>query len=366
LSEIRTFDENKTYYSILKKLAFIFFYLPAMVGTPFLLKEPIDNLYPDERHYNEVCWLTAHNAFANAPDGWIYDQQTLNFDEQFEYGVRSFMIDLHWYDSSSEGRYIALCHEDNEFKKRTGNALGIGFENCFLTRGSLGGELPKPASYFFTKVDKWLRENPKSIITVHIESYLGANSAKELEKIFTETGVAEFIYNSPIGSPSSKWPTLGELRNTNKRLIIFSDNQGDKCIPVNAYRETKYNLKEFPQCELRGEGRHSSALLFVMNHFNSISFEMIDFWPGANSFIETNAYDAILSRVNICYRKENRLPNFIAVDFVESGSHGGARAVVATLNKLSPENFHHFFGLISERGDLEINREKGQPTHFEL
>ncbi len=32
--------------------------------------------YTDERPYRQVAWLTSHNAYANARDGWFYTQQT--------------------------------------------------------------------------------------------------------------------------------------------------------------------------------------------------------------------------------------------------------------------------------------------------
>ncbi len=47
--------------------------------------------YTDERPYSQVAWLTSHNAYANARDGWFYTQQTGGIKEQFDYGVRSFL-----------------------------------------------------------------------------------------------------------------------------------------------------------------------------------------------------------------------------------------------------------------------------------
>ncbi len=51
--------------------------------------------------------LTAHNAFANKDDGWVYAQQTINIVDMFKFGVRSFMIDICEHDKE-----LYLCHGD--------------------------------------------------------------------------------------------------------------------------------------------------------------------------------------------------------------------------------------------------------------
>ncbi len=304
----------------------------------------LENSYTDTRRYNEVCWLTAHNAHVSEQDGWLYAQQSLDFKGQFEYGVRSFMIDLHWYKPlGSAEPYIALCHEDLKAKEMLSPVLGE--QNCLVTRLALFAKSPKPVTYFFDQVHDWLESDPNTIITVHLESYLGPDSSHALHKALETSKVQDYIYVPVHGQ---RWPTLGELRQSNKRLIIFSDNVADSCIYTQAYRETRYDLGTYPGCEMRMDRRGKSSSLFVMNHFYKFSYDV----PGVGtSFDEINAFEKISTRINECYKTQKRLPNFIAADFVEEGANGGARKAVLMLNSLPPENFNRFIDPVAQKSD---------------
>lgn len=38
----------------------------------------LEAVYRDDLLYSDATWLTAHNAFANKDDGWVYAQQTIS------------------------------------------------------------------------------------------------------------------------------------------------------------------------------------------------------------------------------------------------------------------------------------------------
>jgi len=112
---------------------------------------------------------------------------------------------------------------------------------------------------------------------------------------------------------------------------------------VSNYQESKYNLQESPNCEMRGEGRalHQGRVhpkdypklsqLFLLNHFYN------DFFPylmGTKKDYHTiNAVEHIARRIDVCEQQIGRLPNFIAVDFVEMGIDGGAKQCVQNINQ---------------------------------
>ena len=54
---------------------------------------------------DKYCWLTAHNAFANESEGWLYCQQYESFADQLNLGIRAFMLDT-W---PKDGK-IVLAH----------------------------------------------------------------------------------------------------------------------------------------------------------------------------------------------------------------------------------------------------------------
>jgi len=286
--------------------------------------------YPPDRNYTEVCWLTAHNAFSSKAEGWFYAQQNLSLQDQFNYGVRSFMIDLWWYDpawllnpqalvtlSPGPSSYVCLCHD-----------------NGVLSQFQRGFSAPTPVSEFFSQVRDWLNANNQAVITLHLEDRLDngpLGPAAAIEGLLRDAGLLDFVYR-PGTQDVQDWPTLGQMRTTGKRLIIFSDKRSDGMINVASYRETKYDLGEFPNCEMRGEGRNSNGQrkLFLLNHFYKVSLPSIYDYKGVNSCEE------IRRRLESCSQSQRLLPNFIAVDYVEQGD---ALQIVQLLNTVKANHF---------------------------
>lgn len=297
--------------------------------------------YTDDRKYSEVCWLTTHNAFANEKKGWNYAQQNLDFEEQYALGVRSFMIDLYWYtpekhpdgvDTNSQPKpYIAMCHEPGFLNGR----------NCLTTRLLKNGA-PESVANLLAQIKTWLDADGDEIITLQIESRFGEEGAREaLFEAFDAAGLTTYLYTPQVASEEIQdWPTLGDLRNSNRRLIVFSDNINDGFIHTSTYRETKFDLGKFSQCEMREDNRDSRkrAPLFVMNHFHGISIRLNGLWK---DYEKINSYSYIMQRVGICEREHNMLPNFIVMDFVEQGGMGGALQAAIDINLQQTSRFHH-------------------------
>jgi hypothetical protein len=288
--------------------------------------------YQDSKSYKDLSWLTAHNAFSNHEDGWIYAQQAMSISHQFEYGVRSFMVDLHWYDPDgkpSATSYLALCHD------RCTKSLVSGFTS--LTP-------PTKVFDFFVQVATLLRNNPQDIITLHFESYsqslgrpLTHSGWRALQRLFKASGLIAYL--STI-SPNDSKLTLGYMRANNKRLVVFSDRRADTIDPsspqnstgifhTTEYMETEYNLRAFSQCEIRKDNRALIPTnLFVMNHFHRASYV-----GSSKDYNQMNDYSRIAARVNLCRSQNGIFPNFIPVDFVEEGRFGGAREAIVAINQ---------------------------------
>ncbi len=315
--------------------------------TDTFTQQALLNTYTNARKYNEVCWLTSHNAFANAMDGWIFCQQYLDLDGQYAFGVRSFMVDLHWYEPNPQEKpYIALCHEP---RKRHDFA-------CPYSAAATAFKKPLAFKDLLYKIKGWLEADEKEIITLHLENRLGTpEGPAAIRSLLEEVGLIDYLFHKnefkkvhtgPI--KIYEWPTLGEMRNTKRRLVIFSDEKKDRMISVASHRETEYNLSQYEKCELRTDGRgQENEPLFILNHFHM--------WTSGNAvvcnlrenikkairfFANINSYDKIMNRVDECRQQERILPNFIAVDFVEIGDQGGARRVVTELNERLFPNFN--------------------------
>ena len=299
----------------------------------------LSQTYTDNKYYNQVCWLTSHNSFAYVDKSFLamrlHPNQKRNIQEQLLYGVKSFMVDLH-YEDSNLNKSIILAHK-NDF---TG---GKNYRQKF--------SFP-----FLQTINKWLEDYPQDIITIHLESYV-RNYEKiigELDAINAESenGTSEpkltsylfdlCEYNGGMAKKGKskcdcssgkqlekkqlRWPTLGEMRQKNKRLVIA----GYGIMHVSNTMETQYDIRGYPDCEMRSEreGRSLKVPIFIMNHF--YGWEAI---PGIGCFYEAaNEFNEIAKRVGVCALQEGQWPNFIAVDNVGSKS-GEERQIVLAINE---------------------------------
>ncbi|MDP3445460.1 MAG: hypothetical protein Q8T08_21590, partial [Ignavibacteria bacterium] len=297
------------------------------------------SVYTDDKPYNKVCWLTTHNAFANLEDGWgLYNQQTIGFNAQYQLGVRSFMLDLHWYQPASGDAYIALCHEDPIPKDAS-------CPETYIFRGFQGN--PVSLEKYFQQIKIWLETNQEDVITLHFESYLGAKGGKALKELLEKPQLKldKYLYKPCEAFPeedffaihhgrrlAKRWPTLGQMRKADTRLVIFSSNLGDEMLSVDNYHETAYDLAYAPNCEKRKDRRvlaPKNGQLFLINHFHKYSFTIPFFTTNYQSI---NSFSAIMKRVEECYFQFKKWPNFIAVDFVEEGLESGPKAAVFKVN----------------------------------
>lgn len=308
-----------------KSLVFSFFlFLLSQEGSASIFGGPLPvEDVSDARFYNQVAWLSAHNAFNNREDGWwINNNQLWSYEKQYQLGVRGFFLDLYWYDPGAGVKsYIALCHENE-------HQIGLFFGGCPLTLATRLGAPPKFET-FLKHVKGWLQKDPATIVTLHLENYLGTHNKEPLNALLEKTDLAKFLFKKTnTGKIEQKihWKTLEEMRRTNQRLVIFSDSKADGFINVESYRETKYDLDEFSDCEMRGEGRSSTSDLFVLNHFYAFPRSLM------RNYVNINSFETISNRIVKCCQEQGRLPNFIALDFVEQGEAG---KIISRLNKLN-------------------------------
>ena len=131
--------------------------------------ELINALYSDELVYSDCCWLTSHNAYTY--DWKVYSQQHLNIGESFNYGVRSFMLDLHDYQNT-----VALCHD-----------------SCTTTYYLQKPGAPLEAEVLFKEIYNLLEVNKLDIITLYLESYVPRLS---IDKVIKASGLDLFLLKS--------------------------------------------------------------------------------------------------------------------------------------------------------------------------
>ncbi len=245
--------------------------------------------------YNAVAYVTTHNAMSNEQDFWFFPNQTYNIGQQLRDGVHAFMLDI-WPKSGD----VYLCH----------GGIFVGGSTL------LENELNEIKIF----MDMYTRE----IITIIFESYV---TAEDVRAVFESTGLIDYMHVQPADQP---WPTLQEMIDQNRRLIVFTDT--DDALPDmpwyhygwDYYWETHYSAatpEDFSCAPNRGDTDNS---LFILNHFltNEIG--------GAKYLAEQVNYTPFFGDRGLeCQGNAGQLPNFITVDFY---SVGDAFEVVDMLN----------------------------------
>ncbi len=409
---------------LLVVVALAWFAMPAWGST-------VDDEINPQRRYDQVTFLTAHNAFASTQEGWLYAQQALSIPNQLQFGVRGLMLDIHMaqggtvekeckdvqkpvtsvedqckkttrQDCKNVTKTKEVCHDvskkvcewapwpANELCKTvtervctptdyvenvctniddvvcspitvtkmvTENVCNVvniipsgpkrvrlchekdGDSNCGLTRSILYPlHVPQTLADALKQVKQFLDNNQKAVITIFFESYV--DNKNEVDKEFAESGINGYLFDQKawLANPANKkaWPTIQQMRNSNKRLVVFSGRGKDERPNNWEYViESQYNLAKFPNCEIRGETAENvgnpAVTLMTMNHF-------YEFTPGQpympdNLFpVGLNSYPVIYDRVKKCQAATKLIPNFIALDFAERGA--GTLQLIKFLNQV--------------------------------
>lgn len=247
------------------------------------------------RRYDAVSYPTAHNAMANADDGFQGPNQTHTIECQLEDGIRALMLDTYEYEGD-----VYLCHGECSFLGRKLLVDGLAEIRSFLER------------------------HPNEVVSIIFEAYV---SAEATAAVFEQAGLEAYVHTQPLGE---SWPTLQEMIDTGRRLVVFSDSDRG-AIPWYHYVwdyafETHFSYEkpeDFSCAPNRGDPANS---LFILNHFLTRTV-------GAPRLAEmVNHNPLFIDRALECMEANSRLPNFVTVDFYDIGDLFG---VVRELNGLA-------------------------------
>jgi hypothetical protein len=244
-----------------------------------------------ERRYNELAYATTHNAMSNSDERWVFPNQRHGITRQLQDGVRGLMLDVH-YD---EGK-------------------------PFLVHGkaALG---KKPLADGLAEITGFLAANPDEIVTVIFECYVKADDVKSA---FDEAKLLRFAH---IQKQGQHWPTVGEMRKANHRLVVFTDRDGG-AFPwyhdVWAFCcDTDWDNKKPEDFSSKVRRGKKSNELFILNHF------LTNPLPSPRYAEQVNKNPFLIDRVRRFMAETDRTPNFITVDFYDIGD---VLDVVSTVN----------------------------------
>ncbi|EJM55367.1 fibronectin type III domain-containing protein [Pseudomonas sp. GM48] len=168
-----------------------------------------------DKPFNEYTWVTAHNAYLN------------DMKAQLERGVRGFMLDIHLakkpYPDQTD--FVYLCHTNGE--------------KC--DKAAQGGNDPLFSAKMNEVFIPFLKQHPKEVITIFLESRVPYNNLKEAFKNIP--GIEDWAFNISDFDNSNGWPTLQQLIDSGRRIIIFGDtDEISKGYNPSGVSGTKFNV----------------------------------------------------------------------------------------------------------------------------
>jgi hypothetical protein len=340
--------------------------------------QPPPSLVDQNRKYNEQSYLMAHNAAENRADGWWWYQQSASMSEQFtKLGVRAIELDVNWWSRESivnpDTGFVEPAYPDDFY---------ICHEACPISLAAVYPRQLNTLTAALGPIRGFLEDAryTKEVLTVFIElrgvkkaDYRQVGAA--LMERLNNAGVLGYVYwpdrpgatgddnaclraaqqtypnlfpaNDPktvSGDQTSvhDWPLISDMVKSNRRLVLFvSDGttRSSLCVPY-TWRYVQENSWEgygtdakllAPRTE-SAPWLNEPRTLMRFNHFPSGFFSSV-----AADYAEVNDGDTILARIaqwKAAYLPTNapasvegpdsrgygrRLPNFVALDFVEAG-----------------------------------------------
>ncbi|WEW58734.1 hypothetical protein PRK78_004202 [Emydomyces testavorans] len=256
-----------------------------------------------DRRYADVRFVGAHNS----PFVGFLPQhnQEISVTKQLDLGIRYLQGQTHIQEVD---KTLHMCHT-----------------SCFL-------EDAGPVEDFLGTVKVWLDGHPQEVVTLLLTN--GDNvDVSRFDEAFTKSGIKDYAFvpsSSPGMLPMDAWPTLGELIESGKQLIVFLDYKADMSkIPYildqfTYYFETPFSTTDpkFPQCQIdRPPNAKADGRLYLVNHTLNVDLLGV-IVPDRLKAPKTNAATgegSIGAHVDLCNSIYHRKPNVVLLDFINQG-----------------------------------------------
>jgi len=260
------------------------------------------------RSYGNVTSLAAHDSFAHNSDPLALGRdQRVDIPTQLQIGARALQAQAHMQDGQ-----LRFCHT-----------------SCILFDGG-------PVVDYLKTVKTFLDANPDEVVTFIFTNPDGASISDVWKPAFDESGISPLAYVPPIRPMKrSDWPTLGQLIDMGKRVVVFIDYGADgsngavvdfllpefQMVWEAPFSPTNPN---FPCSIDRTWGPLSNDdHMYMINHnlnLNVVPFGGGLLLPDLVEIRRTNGKADILEHAYGCSRLSlGRAPNFVLLDFIDIG-----------------------------------------------
>jgi hypothetical protein len=294
---------------------------------------------------DQVMFPGTHNSMSSSLyPGFLFGEQLDTIKGQLDAGIRALLIDTHYGVPSTlrlpgSDTPMVLTDRAAELRQPAGDTVD---PTVAKRAAKLAARAPKAAN---AKRDVYLCHNycelgavPFSSALADVKQFLDTHPDDVVITIIqdatTPADTAAAIDAAGLGDrvvtlhPGRPLPTLGELINARRTLLVLAE-QGGPGAPAwyqPAYRwfqETPYDFSSTSQFNCKPNRGTAGNPLFLVNHF--ITGDAPD--PGGASHV--NSAEALRDRIERCIAQRGLLPNIVAVNFSEKGS------LVSTLRSIN-------------------------------
>ena len=280
-----------------------------------------------DRTLDQVAFPATHNSMAAADyPGFLFPMHDSKIPKQLEDGVRGLLIDAYYgypggrvYTDFERGPNTLHDQIEEELgpeftaaadRVRSDLARPEGESKLYLCHGfcELGAVDMVEA---LTDVRDFVINNPNEVVLIVIEDYA---LPADIVDAFEKSGLADYAYDGPL----DPLPTLGELVESDQRVIVMAENRAGKApwyrLAYDYFQETPFDFKTPAEmsCD-RNRGSKRNPLFLINNWINT------DPMARPSNAAEVNAHDFLLRRASECATERKLFPNLIAVDFYNEG-----------------------------------------------
>ncbi|KAJ3507574.1 hypothetical protein NLJ89_g6225 [Agrocybe chaxingu] len=248
--------------------------------------------------------------------------QAVDIPTQLSLGARTLQGQAH-----VENGQLRFCHTSCV------RVIQLKFNNeklNYLLQALFDGGLVED---YLRKVKTFLDANPYEVFTFIFTNPDGASVQNVWKPAFDAAGITPLAYVPPSRRMRrSDWPTLGQLIDANKRVIVFLDGGAaisgqtvDFILPQfemiweDPFSPTSSN---FPCSIDRTSGPlpNDDHMHLINHNLNAVIFGSVLIADFANAQ-RTNSLDSILAHANGCAPlSQGRAPNFVLLDFIDVGA----------------------------------------------
>jgi hypothetical protein len=298
---------------------------PGCNGSEPLCELPLD----------QVLFPGTHNSFSAADSpGWLIANQRRDIPRQLRDGIRLFLIDTHWGVADAQGRvrtdFDAEQRDRNKVVKALPPAVLAAAERLTGRIGLRPGEEGEREAFLChttcelgaTRLSvalddyrTFLQRNPGEVVILFVEPYV---EPEKFEQAVREAGLERYAKTLDLDGPQ---PTLGELVEEDKRLIVFAEKDGgDPSWYMEGFsfvQDTPLGATKISQASCALERGDATSPFLMINHW-------ADTFPpqrAANAPFLTEKF--LKDRIGRCQRERGLPVGLIATDHYDQGDFVG-------------------------------------------